>query len=41
MVVFFGFVALAIDGGMALADRRNAQNVADSASLAGGGTLLI
>jgi hypothetical protein len=37
MVVFFGFVALAIDGGMALADRRNAQNVADSASLAGGG----
>jgi Flp pilus assembly protein TadG len=37
IVVFFGFVALAIDGGMALADRRNSQNGADSASLAGGG----
>lgn len=37
IVVFFGFVALAIDGGMALADRRNSQNAADSASLAGGG----
>src|SRR4030042_1490604 len=35
-VVFLGFVALAIDGGMALADRRHSQNVADSASLAGG-----
>ncbi len=37
LVVFFGFVALAIDGGMALADRRHAQNAADAASLAGGG----
>ena len=36
-VVFLGFVALAIDGGMALADRRHAQNAADAASLAGGG----
>ena len=36
IVVFFGFVALAIDGGMALADRRNTQNVADASSLAGG-----
>lgn len=36
MVVFLGFVALAIDGGMALADRRHAQNGADSSSLAGG-----
>jgi hypothetical protein len=38
IVVFLGFVALAIDGGMALADGRHAQNGADSASLAGGGT---
>lgn len=36
-VVFLGFVALAIDGGMALADRRHSQNAADAASLAGGG----
>ena len=36
LVVFFGFVALAIDGGMALADRRNSQNAADASSLAGG-----
>jgi Flp pilus assembly protein TadG len=36
IIVFLGFVALAIDGGMALADRRHAQNGADSASLAGG-----
>jgi len=36
LVVFLGFVALAIDGGMALADRRHAQNAADAASLAGG-----
>ena len=36
IVVFFGFVALAIDGGMVLADRRNAQNASDAASLAGG-----
>jgi hypothetical protein len=37
LVVFLGFVALAIDGGMALADRRHDQNAADAASLAGGG----
>ncbi len=37
IVVFLGFVALAIDGGMVLADRRHDQNVADAASLAGGG----
>src|SRR4030042_2864016 len=36
-VVFLGFVALALDGGMALADRRHSQNSADAASLAGGG----
>jgi Flp pilus assembly protein TadG len=36
MVVFLGFVAIAIDGGMALADRRRSQNGADAASLAGG-----
>jgi Putative Flp pilus-assembly TadE/G-like len=35
-VVFLGFVALAIDGGMVLSDRRNDQNAADAASLAGG-----
>jgi Flp pilus assembly protein TadG len=37
LVVFLGFVALAIDGGMVLADRRHTQNAADAASLAGGG----
>lgn len=37
IVVFLGFVALAIDGGMVLADRRHEQNSADAASLAGGG----
>jgi len=37
LVVFLGFVALAIDGGMALADRRHSQNGADAASLAGAG----
>lgn len=37
IVVFFGFVALAIDAGMALADRRHEQNAADASSLAGGG----
>jgi hypothetical protein len=35
-VVFLGFVALAIDGGMALANRRHQQNASDAASLAGG-----
>jgi hypothetical protein len=37
LVVFLGFVALAIDGGMAYSDRRYAQNSSDAASLAGGG----
>jgi Flp pilus assembly protein TadG len=37
LIVFLGFVALAIDGGIALADRRNSQNAADASSLAGGG----
>ena len=37
LVVFMGFVALAIDGGMAFADRRHSQNGSDAASLAGGG----
>ncbi|HNT26175.1 MAG TPA: Tad domain-containing protein [Anaerolineales bacterium] len=35
LTIFMGFLALAIDGGMVYADRRNAQNVADSAALAG------
>jgi len=33
-----GFAALAIDGGMVYSDRRHAQNAADAASLAGGGS---
>lgn len=37
LVVFMGFVALTIDGGMAFADRRHSQNGSDAASLAGGG----
>ncbi len=36
-VVLMGFVGLAIDGGRVFSDRRNAQNIADAASLAGGG----
>jgi hypothetical protein len=36
-IVLLGFTALAIDGGMVYADRRFAQNAADTASLAGGG----
>lgn len=32
----FGFAALAIDGGMLLLDRRNAQNAADAAALSAG-----
>ncbi|MCK4490611.1 MAG: hypothetical protein KAU23_10140, partial [Anaerolineales bacterium] len=36
LVVLLGFAALALDGGMLLSDRRDAQNAADSASLAGG-----
>src|SRR4030042_796463 len=41
LVVFLGFVALSIDGGMALADRRHEQNAADAASLAGGGKVAL
>ena len=36
LVVFLGFVALAIDGGMAMSNRRHGQNAADAAALAGG-----
>ena len=32
-VVLLGFAALAIDGGMVFADRRQAQNAADASSL--------
>ncbi|MCL4562403.1 MAG: pilus assembly protein TadG-related protein [Chloroflexi bacterium] len=35
LVALIGFVALAIDGGMTLSDRRNDQNGADAAALAG------
>ena len=35
LVVLLGFTALAVDGGMIYSDRRSAQNVADSAALAG------
>src|SRR4030065_2525858 len=37
LVVFMGFVALGIDGGMAMADRREAQNISDSSALAAAG----
>jgi hypothetical protein len=37
LVVLLGFTALALDGGMAYSDRRQAQNIADTAALAGGG----
>jgi hypothetical protein len=36
-VVFLGFVALSIDGGMVYSNRRNTQNVSDASSLSGGG----
>ncbi len=36
LVFLLGFVALALDGGMLLSDRRHAQNAADASSLAGG-----
>lgn len=36
-VVFLGFVALAIDGGMLYSNRRKAQNASDASSLSGGG----
>jgi Flp pilus assembly protein TadG len=35
LVGLLGFTALAIDGGMVYSDRRNAQNAADTAALAG------
>jgi hypothetical protein len=35
IIVLVGFTALAVDGGMTLSDRRQAQNAADSAALAG------
>jgi hypothetical protein len=38
LVVLLGFLALAIDGGMAYSDRRHAQNAADASALAGGGS---
>jgi hypothetical protein len=41
LVVFLGFVALAIDGGMAYSDRRHSQNSSDSSSLAGAGLAAI
>lgn len=41
LVVFMGFVALAIDGGRVYSDRRHVQNVADTASLAGGGVMAL
>src|SRR5512142_51844 len=34
LIGLFGITALAVDGGMAYSDRRNAQNAADSAALA-------
>jgi Flp pilus assembly protein TadG len=34
-MVLFGFAALTIDGSMAFSDKRNAQNAADTAALAG------
>lgn len=37
IVVLLGFVAIAVDGGMAYSDRRYAQNASDASSLAGGG----
>jgi hypothetical protein len=37
LVVLLGFTALALDGGMVYSDRRLAQNIADTAALAGGG----
>ena len=37
LVVLLGFTALAIDGGMVFSDRRLAQNIVDTAALAGGG----
>ncbi len=41
LVVFLGFVGLAIDGGRAYSDRRYAQNAADTAALAAAGTIAL
>ena len=41
MVVLFGFLALAIDGGMVYSDRRVAQNAADASALAGAGKIAL
>jgi hypothetical protein len=38
LVVLLGFTALALDGGMVYSDRRSAQNIVDTAALAGGGS---
>jgi hypothetical protein len=37
LIALLGFVAIAVDGGMAYSDRRQAQNGSDASSLAGGG----
>jgi hypothetical protein len=37
VIALLGFVAIAIDGGSAYSDRRQAQNASDASSLAGGG----
>ncbi len=37
LVVLLGFTGLAIDGGLLYSDRRNAQNIADAAAMAGAG----
>lgn len=39
MIGLLGMTALAIDGGMAFSDRRDAQNAADAAALAGAGAI--
>lgn len=41
LTVFLGFVALAVDGGMVLSNRRNVQNGADAAALAGAGKIAL
>jgi uncharacterized membrane protein len=37
VVLLLGFAALAVDGAMLYSDKRDAQNAADAAALAGGG----
>ncbi len=41
LLVLLGIAGLAVDGGMLYSDRRNAQNVADAAALAGAGQALV